>query len=211
MKLFLKNTLPFFLMILFFNTSFAQDMNSVEDEKDLPMHVLSVQVDSYEVPYMTAFEWIVDKELWFDPMDYSFYIVTDTRLESDLNSFSNKTYKLSNVDRPPFYSDQCLKAEDSWECSKEKIAETIKANIEYPDVALTKNHDGKEVVTFTINEYGKMEGTYKVMSKDKPCKECAQAAVDAVASLRNWYPVMKDGKFVKTEISIPVVFNIEDK
>jgi len=211
LKNYFRNALPLLLLLGTFNISSAQNVKSVETKKDMPVQILSVPTDSYNIPFMTAFEWIVEKELWFDPMDYSFYVVTDTRLESDLNSFSSKQYKLSDVDRPPFYGDRCLKAEDSWECSKEKIAETIKDNIDYPNDALRKNHDGREVVTFTINEYGKVEGTYKVLSKDKPCKECAQAAVDAVASLRNWYPAMKDGKFVKTEISIPVVFEIVEK
>ena len=207
-KKILKNTLPLFLLFTFVAQSTAQDMKHANSVKDIPMQVMAVPVDTFGVPYLTAFDWIVEKEIWFDPMDFSFYVISDTRLKSDLNSFSSKTYKLNNVDRPPFYGDKCLKAEDSWECSKEKIAETIQANIDYPSKALRKNHDGREVVTFTINEYGKVEGKYKVLSKDKPCNECAQAAVDAVATLRNWYPAMKDGKFVKTEISVPVVFEM---
>lgn len=210
-KKFIKVILPFLLLFTFANISSAQTMKQVESRKDIPAHVKTTPITPLVTPSLTRFEWIVDKEILFNPLDYSFYVVTEAKLKDDFNNFSSKTYKLNDVDKPPFYGDRCLKADDSWECSKNSIAETIKANIEYPDKALRKNHDGREVVTFTLNEYGVMEGTFKVLSKDKPCKECAQAAVDAVASLKNWYPAMKDGKFVKTEISIPVVFEIIER
>lgn len=200
------------LFLTFSSFAFSQDVKQLESKGDMPepVQVMAIPVDTMMVPYMTAFDWVVEKELWFDPMDFSFYIITDTKMTDEWNSFSSKTYKLSQVDRPPFYGDKCLKAKDSWECSKKAMRETIKANLEYPDPALKKEHDGKEIVSFTINEYGVVEGDYKVVSKDEPCKACAQTAVDAVATLKNWYPAMKDGKFVKTQISVPVVFEIAD-
>ncbi|MFK8007565.1 MAG: energy transducer TonB [Saprospiraceae bacterium] len=208
-----KHILPILLFLTLSTNIFSQNINQLASKGDMPepVQIMAIPIDTIMIPYMTAFDWVVEKEVWYDPMDFSFYVITDTRMTDEWNSFSSKTYKLNQVDRPPFYGDKCLKAEDSWECSKKNIAETIKSNIDYPNPALRKNHDGKEVVTFTINEYGKVEGNYKVLSKDKPCKECAQAAVDAVATLKNWYPAMKDGKFVKTQISIPVVFEIIER
>ena len=171
--------------------------------------MMEVPVDTVAQNVMQGFDWIIEKEIWFDPSDFSFFTITEsTFVENDENKKYKKPFKLEDVDRPPYYSQACLDAENPWECSREKISETIQDEIEYPEKALRKDHDGKEIVMFTVNEYGQIEGNYKVLSKDEPCAECAKAAVEAVAKLKEWYPAMKDGHFVKTEISIPVKFKL---
>jgi len=83
--------------------------------------------------------------------------------------------------------------------------------IDYPDVAQELGQEGLEYVTFTLDKNGEFEGNLKVVSKnqDKPCKGCEEAAADIVAGMEeHWYPAIKDGKTVKTQLTIPVRFKL---
>ncbi|MCB0571994.1 MAG: energy transducer TonB [Phaeodactylibacter sp.] len=116
----------------------------------------------------------------------------------------------SEFGRPPVFDGSCLIADDKLACSNKKIQEYIdEQSINYPDAAQSMKQEGLEYVTFTLDEQGKFEGELRVISKDKPCKGCADAAADIVASMEDmWFPAILDGKTVKTELTVPIRFDL---
>ncbi len=117
---------------------------------------------------------------------------------------------VSEFDRPPVFSAECLDVADQFACSNKKLQEYVAENpFRYPDDALEKEQSGLEYVTFTLGKDGTFESNLKVMSKKDPCEDCAEAAVDIVADMEEmWFPAIKDGKTVKTQLTIPVRFKI---
>lgn len=205
-----------FIVLLFFSTlGNAQDIKPVPTKAEMtgiPLVSVPVDTNNAHSPQLEDYQWVTEKEVWYDPFDYSFQVITESTLISDvdINSMSQtfkdeKVYTLSSVDRPPVFTAGYLTAKDQMECTNDIIEELIQGKVNYPDKALAKEHDGKEVVMFTVNEYGEAQN-YQVLSKDSPCAGCARAAVNAVSTLKDWYPAMKDGEPVKVKIAIPVRF-----
>lgn len=118
----------------------------------------------------------------------------------------DKVYGANDLDRLPLFSDKCLESDNPQECSNEALNYYLSKNIDYPENAIEKDHDGMEKLFFVIDEYGKIEGNIKVISKDKPCVGCAKAAVEAVANMPKWIPGRIDGIAVKSKIILPVRF-----
>ena len=121
--------------------------------------------------------------------------------------------KISEFDRAPMfvYNGNCLQKNDpeaQMECSREEIKQYMRDQfVEYPDKAQELRQEGLEYVSFVLNENGNFEGGLKVTSKEEPCRGCADTAADLVASMEGkWYPAIKDGKVVKTHLTIPVRF-----
>ena len=103
--------------------------------------------------------------------------------------------------------------EDHLACSNKKLREYISGKtLQYPDRAQELKQEGLEYVTFTLDEHGNFAGNLKVMSREKPCRGCADAAADIVAGTEDmWYPAIKDGETVETQLTLPVRFNLIDK
>ena len=129
----------------------------------------------------------------------------------------DKLVPISAFERPPVFTGDgaCLAAKDQFACSNRELQDYVSSNIfEYPDPAREKGQEGLEYVTFTLDENGKFEGKLKVVSRDKnnPCEGCADAAADLVASMEDmWFPAIKDGKTVKTQLTVPVRFKLLER
>lgn len=119
---------------------------------------------------------------------------------------------VSEFDRPPVFSGDCLIAEDKFACTNKKIREYASEKfLEYPEAASEQEQEGLEYVTFTLNEDGNFEGNLKVISKNDPCPGCSDAAVNIVSEMEDqWFPAIKDGETVKTQLTIPIRFNLID-
>ncbi len=117
------------------------------------------------------------------------------------------TYAVSEVDRPPLFSDKCQGKKRPMECSNEALKSYFRKNIQYPTQAEPTKSEGLEFVTFTIEPDGSIGQNFSVVSKEKSCKSCAAAAVKAVASMPKWVPAMKDGKPVRVSLVLPVRFD----
>lgn len=128
---------------------------------------------------------------------------------------ASKLVPVSAFERPPVFSGECLTVKDQYECSNRMIREYAKENyFEYPDEAQYQGQEGLEYVTFTLDENGSFKGNLRVVSKDlnNPCEGCADAAADLVASMEDkWYPAIKDGKTVETQLTIPVRFELLER
>ncbi len=120
------------------------------------------------------------------------------------------TYSISEVDRPPLFSDKCQNKKRPMECSNEALKEYFRENIKYPAQAQRAQSDGLEYVTFTIEPDGSIGQNFSVVSKEKSCQSCAAAAVKAVSSMPKWVPAMKDGKPVRVRVVLPIRFDYEN-
>lgn len=80
----------------------------------------------------------------------------------------------------------------------------IMENVHYPKEAMDKNIQGKVYVLAYINEEGLVEKTKIIISVDPLLDE---AAADAVKKVK-FTSAKQDGKPVKVEIAIPIVFHL---
>lgn len=135
-------------------------------------------------------------------LGYEYVLLWDGKRMPD----TDKVYGKNELDQMPLFSSDCRNAKDKAACSNEAINEYLNENLNYPDKALMKDHDGLEKVFFVLDENGKIEGNIKILSKDNPCKGCAEAAVEAVANMPAWVPGMKRGIPVKTKVILPIKF-----
>lgn len=144
-----------------------------------------------------------------DPRDPKNLKVTDkSNLPDmpDVRTDINVVYTFSETDRPPMFTAKCLNSEDPEECSNGAIANFIKDNINFPEQAIEKGHDGLEHVTFTIDENGDVSDRLKLLRKDVPCVNCGKAAMAVVSKMEKWQPAMRNGKPVAVEVTLPIRF-----
>lgn len=156
-----------------------------------------------------------EKETVYNPFTYTWYEWTEPKWKKTKKKVVHAV-KLEDFDRPPVFDGYCLSKESNAaqvECTNEEMQEFVSNQyFDYPDEAQSNSQEGLEYVSFVLNEKGKFEGDLKVMSKDKPCKGCSDAAADIVAAMEGkWYPAIKDGKPVKTHLTIPIRFEIINK
>jgi outer membrane biosynthesis protein TonB len=120
------------------------------------------------------------------------------------------TYSVSEVDRPPLFSDMCQDKKRPMECSNEALKSYFRKNIQYPPQAERAQSEGLEFVSFSVEPDGSIGQNLSVFSKKKSCQSCAAAAVKAVASMPKWVPAMKDGKPVRVNLVLPVRFDYDN-
>jgi protein TonB len=85
----------------------------------------------------------------------------------------------------------------------------ITNHIQYPETALDYNKEGRIGVAFTVDENGKVTDTY-VMGK-KLGDGLDEEAIRVVSSMPNWKPGMVQGKPVKSKVTLPITFKIEEQ
>jgi hypothetical protein len=156
-----------------------------------------------------------EKETVYNPFTYTWYEWTEPKWKKTKKKVVHSV-KLEDFDRPPVFDGYCLSKESNAaqvECTNEQMQEFVSNQyFDYPDEAQSNSQEGLEYVSLVLNEKGEFEGDLKVMSKDKPCKGCSDAAADIVAAMEDkWYPAIKDGKPVKTHLTIPIRFEIINK
>lgn len=154
----------------------------------------------------SQFTYVGSDGIQMDPETYTYQYGEKTKK----SSADKVTYSVSEVDRPPLFSDKCQDKKRPIECSNDALKVYFKNNIEYPAQAERAQSDGLEYVTFTIEPDGSIGQNFSVVSKEKSCKSCAAAAVKAVASMPKWTPAMKDGKPVRTSLVLPVRFDYDN-
>jgi outer membrane biosynthesis protein TonB len=115
-------------------------------------------------------------------------------------------YSVSQTDRPPLFSKDCLTAEDPEKCSNEALKAWVRDHVEYPEQELQTGTDGLEYVTFIINQEGRISSVRRVESKMESCEGCSQAALSAVLKMPDWEPARLDGKPVSVVVTLPVRF-----
>lgn len=115
-------------------------------------------------------------------------------------------YTVTQTDRPPLFSKDCLTADDPEKCSNEALKAWVKEHVKYPEKELQTGTDGLEHVTFIINQHGRISSVRRVESKQESCEGCGQAALNAVLEMPEWEPARVDGKPVSVIVTLPVRF-----
>jgi TonB family protein len=88
------------------------------------------------------------------------------------------------------------------------IEDYINNHIEYPQLALDNNTEGRTSVSFVVNEDGKLSDAHLMGT---PLGEgLDQEAVRVVSAMPKWTPGTVKGKPVKTRMTLPIVFEIQE-
>ena len=154
--------------------------------------------------------WEVKSE--YNPDIYTFFTWEEPIIAKRATTKS-KLVPVSEFDRPPVFDGICLTAEKMFDCSNKELKEYVaEHSFDYPDAAQAQKQEGTTYVTFTLDEEGNFAGNMKVTTENKPCKGCEDAAADLVASTEDkWFAALIDGEPVKTQLTIPVRFNLIEK
>jgi len=165
---------------------------------------VSAQANEKVVP-QEKYTYVEARDMTLNPKGYT-YKYDET---GNTGKAREVSYTISEVDRPPMFSENCLTKKKPFECSNEALQAYFSKNIEYPDQAERTQSDGLEYVSFTVEPDGSIGQNFSVVTKEKSCKSCAAAAVKAVAAMPKWVPAMKDGKPVRTNLVLPVRFDYD--
>ena len=88
------------------------------------------------------------------------------------------------------------------------IEDYINNHIEYPQLALDNNTEGRAGISFVVNEDGKISDAHAM---GKPLGEgLDEEAVKVISAMPNWTPGTVKGKRVKTRMTLPIVFEIQE-
>ncbi len=80
------------------------------------------------------------------------------------------------------------------------------SNVRYPAEAMKRKITGKVVVSFTIDESGKLTDVKILQTPDQLL---SQEVIRVVSQSPVWTPGKKDGKAVKVRLTIPVDFKMD--
>lgn len=125
-------------------------------------------------------------------------------------SFSVTAQNDKKVDEMPRFSscaDQNLSKAELDECAQNAFIKYIYENLKYPLEAKQNKTEGKVILRFTVNEFGRIENAQ--IEKDLS-NNCGKAALEALLSLNQmdmpFIPAKSEGKAVAAELVLPVNF-----
>lgn len=117
-------------------------------------------------------------------------------------------YTISQTDRPPLFTAECLTAANPQQCSNKALADWTEKSVKYPEADLAEGSDGLEYVTFVINKKGQVTSINRLDSKQEACEGCSKAVLDAVLDMPDWQPAMLGGAPVDVMVTLPVRFKV---
>jgi protein TonB len=79
----------------------------------------------------------------------------------------------------------------------------IQENIKYPQSAKANKIEGRVYVTFVVEKDGSITNAAVIRGFDK---ECDAEALRVVSSMPKWNPGQQDGKNVRTQFTIPIIY-----
>ena len=82
----------------------------------------------------------------------------------------------------------------------------VMSNVRYPAEAMKRKITGKVVVSFTIDESGKLTDVKILQTPDQLL---SQEVIRVVSQSPAWAPGKQDGKAVKVRLTIPVDFKLD--
>ena len=112
---------------------------------------------------------------------------------------------------PPYFKG-CEDLPDSSQekktCSDKALMRFIANGLQYPPIALENNIQGTVVVSFDIDETGRIAST-KIESDIGA--GCGEAAVKIVESMPLWTPAREQSKPIRTRMTLPVRFSFGEQ
>ena len=116
----------------------------------------------------------------------------------------DKIYRHADVDVKPIYGHACKTSADPWECTMNTVEIFIQDNINWPHDVIKQNEDGYEEISFVVTTEGDIQHVEHIVSKDKPCPGCQEAAMEVVKKMDDWEAGQKDGKPVAVQLTVPI-------
>ena len=83
----------------------------------------------------------------------------------------------------------------------------IQENIKYPQSAIDNKIEGRVFVTFVVEKDGSITNAAVMRGIDK---ECDAEALRVVSSMPKWNPGQQDGKNVRTQFTIPIIYKFNN-
>ena len=116
---------------------------------------------------------------------------------------------LLNVEElPMFPACKGLSRTEQMKCFEEQMAKEVARNTVYPEGDLEQNKQGRAIISFIIDETGRIVEVKAVQNKyaTAAMQKAAEAAVRKVSKLT---PAKQGGKQVRIKYTIPVAFRIQ--
>jgi periplasmic protein TonB len=90
----------------------------------------------------------------------------------------------------------------------QELDKYLSLNLRYPNEALNLKIEGEVIVTFTINEDGLIQDVKTIKDIGYGCGAEAERVVK---NMPRWYPAKKNGKAIKIDYRLPVVFELPER
>jgi protein TonB len=101
-----------------------------------------------------------------------------------------------------------LPRDEQMKCFEEQMAKAVAKNAVYPDKDLEKGKQGVALISFIIDENGKIIDV-KAIDNKRATPEMQKAAEKAVQKVSKLTPAKQGGNPVRIKYSIPVSFKIK--
>lgn len=92
---------------------------------------------------------------------------------------------------------------------QEAMFKFIVGEIKYPKEMARQNIEGKVYVGFDVTAKGKIENVN--IKRSSGHADLDAEAMRVIGKMPNWNPGMKDGKVVKSQMQLPIVFKLDNK
>lgn len=91
---------------------------------------------------------------------------------------------------------------------QDALANYVNNHVEYPQQAIDNNTTGTVMVSFVVDERGKVKDA-RVIGNQMPKDGLSQEALRVVNNMPDWRPGKVKGKNVKTRLELPINFQLE--
>jgi TonB family protein len=88
------------------------------------------------------------------------------------------------------------------------LATYVNNHVEYPQQAIDNNTTGTVMVSFVVDEKGRVKDAH-VIGNQMPKDGLDQEAIRVVNNIPDWRPGKVRGKNVKTRLELPINFQLE--
>jgi protein TonB len=117
---------------------------------------------------------------------------------------SNQVYEIVDV-MPQFAGCENASAQDSIDCTFNKVINHVKTNLKYPEEAVKNKVQGQVVAEFIIDETGVVTNPTILQGLGSGCDE---EALRVLALMPAWIPGTMEGHPVKVKMKMPIVFKL---
>ena len=134
---------------------------------------------------------------------------TDIEPIKNTSTINNPTPTVFNVEElPMFPACKGLPRDEQMKCFEEQMTKAVAKNAVYPDKDLEKGKQGVALISFIIDENGKIIDV-KAIDNKRATPEMQKAAEKAVQKVSKLTPAKQGGNPVRIKYSIPVSFKIK--
>lgn len=133
-----------------------------------------------------------------------------SKIATKLSNARNSNQEVGQKPRFPGCEGTGQTTEEVEKCAQVKLLKYIYKNIKYPKAAKEANISGVAIIKFAVETDGRISNARIVKNLGGGAGEVALKAVLKMNEMsERWIPGMVDGKAVKTEMTIPVKFDLE--